>query len=193
MSALDDEGSLVRSLRARVEELARAAGAEPMLDDPLPSGDLDVLICQVGAEDVAIPLHQAQEVLLVAATTPLPDAPPWVVGLLDLRGEPLPILDVAARLDRRTSAPKVTDHVVICRDVGRRVGLLVSGVHGVMSLARASVPADLSVHAAPYVRAALRYEDRIALLISVRRLIASSQIPELPADTRATGPRSERA
>lgn len=61
----------------------------------MPAGDLLV----------ALPLDSAREVVAEPAVTPLPTAPPAVLGLMDLRGEIIPLFDIAVLLNAGASAP----------------------------------------------------------------------------------------
>lgn len=171
----------IAALRARLDALAREADTAAD-DGPLPDGDLDALVCRLGETRLALPLFQVQEVVHVPATAPLPEAPPWVLGLLDLRGEVVPVLDVAARFERRESRVAVTDHVVICRDEGAPVGLLVPGVEGVVRLSRMAAPPELQVPHAWYVREAREDRAGVVLVLGLRRLVALAELPPLPAE-----------
>jgi chemotaxis protein histidine kinase CheA len=56
------------------------------------------LLLPVGAERYAVELTAVREVLVAPAPTPLPGAPPTVLGVVNLRGEVVPVLDTAALL-----------------------------------------------------------------------------------------------
>ncbi len=56
------------------------------------------LLLPVGAERFALELTAVREVLVDPAPTPLPGAPPTVLGVVNLRGEVVPLLDTAALL-----------------------------------------------------------------------------------------------
>ena len=56
------------------------------------------LCCEVGGQVLAVPTVALREIVRAQGCTPLPLTPPWVRGLMNLRGSPLPVLDLAARL-----------------------------------------------------------------------------------------------
>ncbi len=155
-----------------MEQLERELEARAIVEEPLPTGAVEAIVCRLGDGRIALPLHQVQEVTMIAWTAPLPEAPPWIVGLLDLRGEVLPVIDVAARVDQCARTPSLTDHIVVCRDEGRAVGLLVQAVLGVASLDRDEAASSIDAPHARYVRAALRDDEGVVLLLSLRRLVA---------------------
>jgi purine-binding chemotaxis protein CheW len=56
------------------------------------------LCCEAGGQVLAVPALALREIVRGDACSPLPLTPNWVRGLLNLRGSPLPVLDLAARL-----------------------------------------------------------------------------------------------
>ncbi|MDC3955253.1 chemotaxis protein CheW [Polyangium jinanense] len=181
MSTRHDIGREIAELKRRLYELERTTSSHEA-DEPLPlAGEIQAVVCRVEETRVALPLDVVERAVPAAAMAPLPEAPPWVHGLLNLRGRALPVLDVAARIERRARALDLDDHIVICRHEGKWIGLVVQEVLGVRTLAlgeRTNGPGG-SLPIAPYVRATLRDPKGLVLLFSLSRLIATSDIPPL--------------
>ncbi|MDI1479335.1 chemotaxis protein CheW [Polyangium sp. y55x31] len=193
MSTRQDIGREIAELKRRLYELERSTSTHEA-DEPLPlAGEIQAVVCRVEETRVALPLDVVERAVPAAAMAPLPEAPPWVHGLLNLRGRALPVLDVAARIERRARALDVDDHIVICRHEEQRIGLVVQEVLGVRVLAlgeRTNGP-GASLPIAPYVRATLRDAQGLVLLFSLGRLIATSDIPPLEAPPEAENARHE--
>jgi purine-binding chemotaxis protein CheW len=66
---------------------------------------LRVLTFPAGDVLVALPLAAAREIVPEPAITPLPTAPPAVLGLFDLRGEIVPLFDAAVLLEAGATRP----------------------------------------------------------------------------------------
>lgn len=93
---------------------------------------IDVLVCHLGVEEYALDLRLLHGVFPATGLTPVPCTPPFVAGLLNLRGEILTVLDLAAALGMAGS----DRHEVLVAETQRvRVGLLVGEVVGVRRLA----------------------------------------------------------
>jgi purine-binding chemotaxis protein CheW len=71
---------------------------------PLPptAGAVTILTCRIGRRRFALPASSVERIVPMAALTPLAEAPPGVAGLLNIRGELLPVLDPRVRLDLPT-------------------------------------------------------------------------------------------
>jgi len=92
-----------------------------------------VLVFDVGDMVCGVPADVAVEVLPFERTTRLPGAPPAVIGLLNVRGSLLTVLDAHRLLERESEARP--DGAIISLEVwGRQVGLLVDEVRDLVSL-----------------------------------------------------------
>lgn len=86
---------------------------------------------RVAAATLAIPLAHVVEVASLKVLTRLPGAPEWCVGLLNLRGRVVTVVDLGRyRGESATDGP-----IVVVEQQGRRFGLRVSRVLGVQALA----------------------------------------------------------
>lgn len=168
------------ALRSRLADLERRLGAASEIEAPLPTGAVDVLACRVGAERVAILLREVREVVPIAAVATLPEAPPWVLGLLQLGPNALPVLDVAARFERRARSIVASDLVVVCRNAPTDVGLVVQEVNDVVRIdASEIVRPSRDVAHAPYLRGTFRDPDGAVLVLGLRSFVEHSGVPGL--------------
>ena len=89
---------------------------------------------RVGGQSYCIDIQANQEIRGWSTATPLPHAPEYMKGVVNLRGVVLPILDLAARLGLPADDPSAR-HAIIVVECGRRtVGLLVEGVSDIIHL-----------------------------------------------------------
>lgn len=85
-----------------------------------PTGDaLDLLVFELAGARYALELACVREVLRAVFITPLPDAPPVVEGVVDIRGEIVPVYDLRARFDLPARA-LTPDEVLIAAWTGER-------------------------------------------------------------------------
>jgi purine-binding chemotaxis protein CheW len=120
------------------EQARRYARIPPESQD---AGETEVLLFQLGAEQYAIELGLLQSVHPLRGITEVPGAPSPVVGILNVRGEVVTILDLAAAFGTKTSTQNGGEARVLLVDApaGGRVGLLVDDVLGVRRLAFAEL------------------------------------------------------
>ncbi|MGC4120793.1 MAG: chemotaxis protein CheW [Myxococcales bacterium] len=167
----------LRELETRLADL-RARITQGIAREAVPTGDCPLLVCRIGTERVAVFQSQVEEVVLMARLTPLPEAPPWIAGLLNLRGRSLVVVDALARLTRSARRPVLSDRIVICALAGRSVGLVVQEVVAVETVAGSTLQSPSpDTELAPYLLGVFHREDAAVLLVSVSALVETSGLP----------------
>lgn len=140
-----------------------------------------MLTACVDDRQVAFPLDRVDEVLPAMETTPLAHAPQVVRGVVNLRGEPLPILDLRTRLGLPSRDAEAGDHVLVCHVRGRRVGVWVDGAQDVGVLDPGSpkpLPEDFP---ARHVAGVALVEDGILLVCDVDSFLGPDEVHRLDA------------
>ncbi|HEY3668871.1 MAG TPA: chemotaxis protein CheW [Polyangiaceae bacterium] len=92
----------------------------------------------VGSSSYGLPLENVQEVIGVRAVTRVFHAPPALAGIINLRGEVLPILDLPVLLGSEAEDAKLSDaRIVVVREqagLKRRAGLRVDALLGLLDV-----------------------------------------------------------
>lgn len=94
---------------------------------------MDLLFVEIGLKRYAFPVQAVEEILPLVEPTPMPTWPENALGVINVRGELLPLLDVAPILGRPPSVLHTSDRIVVVAAFGRRWGVLVEGVADVRS------------------------------------------------------------
>lgn len=141
------------------------------------SGTLPVVVFRVGGEDFAVDVFDVQEVLRYQTPTPVPKAPPFVEGVLEVRGTLVPVVDLRKRFE--APAPHDSDtRVLIVRLPSGPVGLVVDTVLEVLRANPEDLhdpPSHVKGLAAAFLRGILRHGDRLILVLDVPRLLDSDE------------------
>jgi purine-binding chemotaxis protein CheW len=143
-------------------------------------GSHQVLTFVLGRETYGVDILRVQEIRGYSAVTKIPHAPAHVLGVLNLRGSIVPIVDLRMRfsLDRAEyTAVTVIIVVAVMSSAGRRdFGVVVDGVSDVVDVNTEEVkPApDLgSRGTTDYIRGLVPVSDRMVVLLDIDRLIAT--------------------
>jgi purine-binding chemotaxis protein CheW len=128
-----------------------------------------------GRERFCLPVLDVEEVLEWPLVTRIPLAPGYMLGIFNLRGAIVPLIDIALTEGRRPGLlPK---HVVVAslRGDGHhddvRLGIAADEVVGTYSVNEAADLLQESPENVPHCVGMLRHEDRLALVIDLRRLL----------------------
>jgi len=97
-------------------------------------------ICfQVGEARYALPLGPVAQVLRFEHVTPVPMAPPFVEGILNLGGEVVPVVNLRSRFGLERGEPTRRNRVLVVERDGVKHGLLVDGVKEILELEDSSI------------------------------------------------------
>ena len=151
-----------------MSEASRPAGGSP---------DLPALVLLVAAGSdglVCIDLDDVERVLPLAGVQEIPGAPDYLVGLMNLHGQTLPVIDLALRLGLDHVPPYGVDTlVVLCRSGDSRGALVVHAVQDVCEPEPAEVQmTETFACGRPLLRATVCTSAGLALLLDTRRLLA---------------------
>ncbi len=171
-----DLSPLLDRIAALERELAhlRQEVATTLVQPTAPGEELAVLECVAGGQSFGVLLSTVVEVLAVAELVPLPEAEPWILGSLNLRGESVVVIDMAHRLLGQTHTIEPSEYIVVCHDGWRRLGLLVQDIRTIETIPGEALqhPAP-GVAFAPYLIGVWHTEERSLAVVEVRRLGAT--------------------
>ncbi len=91
----------------------------------------EMAVFKIGDEEYAFDIEGVQEIIRYQDTTPLPDAPPYIDGVINLRGSIIPIFSLP---DRLTFDLRVDDKtkIIVCPVHGEKVGFVVDEVDEIL-------------------------------------------------------------
>jgi purine-binding chemotaxis protein CheW len=127
-----------------------------------------------------IDIQTIQEVIRHRPTTPIPLAPGDICGLIDLRGQILPVIDLQSRLgiETDTAILAIADEerysIILRDDDDELVSLLVGEIGDVLELADEDFEppiATLQGRIRPFVRGAYKLDDRLLLILDPEKVL----------------------
>ena len=116
-------------LHARAAALARPAAAIAA-----PDSQLEVLEFRLAQEHYALETAHASEVHVLKELTPLPCTPAFVLGIVNLRGRIVPVLDLRKIFELPEQGLHDLHHIILVRDHECEFGLLADAIIGVRVL-----------------------------------------------------------
>lgn len=136
-----------------------------------------VAIFRVGSELFALDIRHIREITRMEKITHVPSMPDFVEGVMELRGQILPVVDLRKRLEAEVSHTRQT-RIVITRLENKPLGLIVDEVRDVWEVASSDVSASPSIGSAfrpSFLQGVLRRHDRIVFLLNFAQLLSSTE------------------
>ncbi len=134
-----------------------------------------VVSFDLDGEAFAIDILEVQEIARVLPVRPIPEAPMFLDGVVNLRGKVVPVMDLRKRLQLPVAEASAETRMIVVKNGGRPVALLVDSVSEVLRLPQESLeeaPSMVSSIDARYVRRVAKQNDRILILLDVAQLLA---------------------
>ncbi|HEX3482940.1 MAG TPA: chemotaxis protein CheW [Kofleriaceae bacterium] len=129
---------------------------------------------RVGTAEYVVPAAQVLHLESFQAATHVPGAPPYVAGLVQVRGRVVPVIDLRKRFGLPPT-DHTLDHRVVVVQLGTRVvGLLVDSARDVIQLDEASfqdAPELIKQQASGFVTGVVSVRNRLFLIVDVPRVI----------------------
>ncbi len=92
------------------------------------------VLFRVGDAEYVVPAADVLQMETFAGATPVPDAAPYVAGLVQLRGRVIPVIDLRARFGLPPAPRTLESRVVVVNRGARAIGLLVDSARDVLRL-----------------------------------------------------------
>ena len=150
------------------------------------------LTFMLAGEEYGVEILRVQEIKGWESATPIPNTPEHVLGVLNLRGAVVPIIDLRKRFNLDSVAYGPTTVVIVVKikhaDQERTVGLVVDAVADVYRLDSSEIqtPPDMGGDVeTEYVRGLATVEGKMVILLELDRLLDSSDVLVTGADIAA--------
>jgi purine-binding chemotaxis protein CheW len=89
---------------------------------------LELISFEIGGQEFCLDISVVREIRGWTPATPMPQTPSYILGVINLRGEVMPILDLRDRLGLGRTEPTSRHVIVVVQDESRMAGLLVDAV-----------------------------------------------------------------
>lgn len=144
----------------------------------LSQGNRELIAFRIGDQEFSVNIMSVREIRGWTPATPLPHAPSYVMGVINLRGAVLPIVDLAKRLGMKPAEPTARHVIIVAQVKNRVIGLLVDAVSDILTVTDENiqpVPEVSSDLEKQYARGILAIDTRMICLIELGALFPDSE------------------
>ncbi len=139
--------------------------------------DIQVVVFRVGGQEFAFNVFHVQRILRYEAPAPLPKAPAFLEGVLQVQGTVVPVIDLRKRFELPAPQREETRTMVLEAE-SLTVAVVVDAVVEVARVPSAAVaapPAVVRGLAAAYIQGIITLGDRTIILLQTGRLLTSAE------------------
>lgn len=163
-----------KSDEERVRDLAESIHkADYSIDDD----DEQLVIFTLGKELYGVTIHSVESIIKLQAITQVPRTAAFILGVTNLRGTVVPVLDLRRRFNLASCDDTSNTRIVIINAEGGKVGIVVDEVTEVLKVPANSIqppPAMSTTVESAFINGIARINDRLVILLDLEKVLASS-------------------
>jgi purine-binding chemotaxis protein CheW len=132
------------------------------------------ILFEVAGTTYGISSRSVQQLEMIEHITPMPNAPPFVEGVVFTRGQVIPALDLRRRFGLERAAHTTRTRLIVTNHEGRVVGLIVDSAREFISIPNDAVqppPDSVSGLSGKYLKGIVTLGDRIVLVADLAELV----------------------
>jgi len=133
-------------------------------------------VFKIGKEDFGVHIGRVVEILKSQKIYSLPELPDFISGVIDVRGEVIPLLDLRKRFGAQAETRKC--RIIIVRYEDEKIGLLVDEIDKIMQFDPEEIspsPAMFKGLRTEYLTGLGKKEGRLVILLNIERLLTSEE------------------
>ena len=137
---------------------------------------------QLDRETYGINVMQVQEVLRYTEIAPVPGAPDYVLGIINLRGNVVTVIDTRSRFGLQPAEVSDNSRIVIIEAEKQVIGILVDSVAEVVYLRASEIDVAPSVgteESAKFIQGVSNRDGELLILVDLNRLLSDEEWDEL--------------
>lgn len=140
---------------------------------------LQLVSFTVGEELFAVDILRVQEINRMMALTKVPQSPPGVEGVINLRGRIIPVLDLRRQFGFPAGEQNDQTRIVVVEVVGNTIGFIVDSVREVMRINSGIVEPNPQMGTcidSSYVSGVAKLDDQLLILLELENLLSPESL-----------------
>ncbi len=142
------------------------------------------VIYQLAGEQFGVDIAAVESIIKMQEIAAVPQAPEFVEGVTNLRGEVLPVIDLRKRFEIPAADDSEEERIVVVEIDGQNVGMIVDAVTEVLTLDEDAIEAPSALvigSSVDFITGIAKVEEQLVTIIDLRMVLLSDETLELAA------------
>ena len=164
-------GAMVETKRSA--DAIKSAGGDKLLQ---------LVTFNLGSEEYAVAILKVQEINRMKEITRVPNSPPYVEGVINLRGKVIPVVNLRSKFGLAAKENNEQTRIMIMDIQGITMGLVVDSVSEVLRIPSTTVeptPPMASNISAEFIKGIAKVDERLIILLDMDRLLGKTEGAEM--------------
>lgn len=145
-------------------------------------GVTQVVGLRLGEEEYGIDIMRAQEIITVSEITRMPEVPDYIRGLINLRGNVIPIVDLRCRFSLPAKPYDESTRIIVANVREKTVGFVVDAVTGVLRIREEQIdppPTNITELEHQYVCGLVRLNNKLLILLNIDAVLQGPKLTQI--------------
>lgn len=167
--------------------------------------EIQLVIFNLSDEEFGLDISRVREIIRIQDITPMPKAPDFIEGVINLRGQVIAVMDLAKRFGLKEFKKTDKSRIVVSEVKENTAGLIVDEVPEVLRIAEDNIDPtpemiETQVHS-DFIKGVGKLENRLVILLNAEKILSHEelkQVNELGGGSRVqiwiprSGPRDDK-
>ena len=136
----------------------------------------------LGQEEYGVEILKVQEIKGYAAITPIPNTPPYIKGVMNLRGTIIPVVDLRAKFGLAATEYNQFTVIIVVRVGAKVMGVIVDAVSDVLNIPSTDIQAAPDFGAqveTRFISGMAKAGEKLVVLLEIEKVIGDDEIAAL--------------
>jgi purine-binding chemotaxis protein CheW len=150
-----------------------------------------LVVFDLAGQQYGVEISTVQEIIRMTEITHVPDVPPSIEGVINLRGRVIPVVDLRKRFGLRVTKPTSESRVLVVELEGDSVGVVVDAVAEVLRLQASSIEDTTSLVTTAdsyYIDGIAKVGEDLLILLNLTKALSSEALTKLAAEWEQNPP-----
>lgn len=141
-----------------------------------------LVVFELAKETYGVDISRVQEIIRFQEITKVPKVPDFIEGVINLRGNVIPVIDLRKRFDFEEIEKTNASRIIVVEVDQYTVGMVVDAVSEVVRVNETSIEPPSNIIAdidTDYLSGVCKFEDKLIILLELSKVLSASQQAEL--------------
>ncbi len=142
---------------------------------------MQIISFSIGSDDYALGIEKVLEVIRIEEIQKLPKAPDFLKGIINLRGEVIPVVDLRQRLEEKQIEEKKLKRTIVVKVEDKKVGMIVDKVSKVIRISQKDVKQSVNFSTMidnNYVQGVVTLDGKMIIIIDIEKVFSQQEIKQ---------------
>jgi purine-binding chemotaxis protein CheW len=149
-------------------------------------GSMQLVSFRLAQEEYGIEITKVQEIILMGEITRVPQTPPYIKGLINLRNTVIPIVDLRLRFGLPQEEATDETRIMVVNVAGKTIGIIVDAVSEVLRISHEQIappPPTVSGLGREYLTGLVKLDKGLLILLDIDKILGQEERDAVEAAT----------